>query len=234
MAGQARFHRLRRFNRGAFDRGVGRARGRDRSRAQIGQIQQRRRVRVIPGHSLTLASLGVFILFQEWLGFNPDRRLLRQRSGISHRREYPAAGCLGRQRGPLHFLVEIRQGRHRHDLERLSRRPRGHHCSLCNSDAALVPSSSEFSPGHWVVSAFLFFDKIKVDDPVGAISVHGVLRQLWHYFSGSSMRICFLGLPYDFAGQLFTQAIGVVTAFAWTFGICSSCSKSSQQRSDCA
>jgi Amt family ammonium transporter len=71
-----------------------------------------------------------------------------------------------------------------------------------------------------VVSAVLFFDRIGVDDPVGAVSVHGVCG-VWGTLSAALLHEnLFLGLPYNLGAQLLTQAIGVLTAFVWRFGTC--------------
>ena len=58
----------------------------------------------------------------------------------------------------------------------------------------------------------MFFDKLRIDDPVGAISVHGVCGA-WGTLA--------IGLFCSWAGwgQLGIQAIGVGSAFVWSFGV---------------
>ena len=68
--------------------------------------------------------------------------------------------------------------------------------------------------------AVLFFDKIKIDDPVGAISVHGVCGSFGTLSAALFHENLFTGQPFDFWGQLVTQVIGVAIAFAWSFGTC--------------
>jgi Amt family ammonium transporter len=71
--------------------------------------------------------------------------------------------------------------------------------------------------GTLVVFAVLFFDKIKIDDPVGAISVHGVCGA-WGTLSAALLHEnLFTGAEYDLWGALQIQALGVAVAFAWTF-----------------
>jgi Amt family ammonium transporter len=71
-----------------------------------------------------------------------------------------------------------------------------------------------------VVFSVLFFDKIRIDDPVGAISVHGVCGALGTILAALLHENLFNGQPYDLGAQLLTQVIGVVVAFAWSFGTC--------------
>ena len=63
-----------------------------------------------------------------------------------------------------------------------------------------------------VVGAVRLFDRLKIDDPVGAISVHGVCGA-WGTLA--------IGLFSSSAGwtQLGVQAIGVGAGFAWAFGV---------------
>ena len=79
--------------------------------------------------------------------------------------------------------------------------------------------------GLLVCLAIPFFDKRRIDDPVGAISVHGV-NGLWGVlalgifadgtanYAGYSPK----GLLYGDTGQFVAQVIGAAVAFAWAFG----------------
>jgi Amt family ammonium transporter len=71
--------------------------------------------------------------------------------------------------------------------------------------------------GVLVLYSVLFFDKIKIDDPVGAISVHGVCGAWGTLAAALLHENLFLGLEYDLAGQLITQLTGIAVAFLWTF-----------------
>jgi len=83
--------------------------------------------------------------------------------------------------------------------------------------------------GAIVVAGVLFFDRVRVDDPVGASSVHG-LCGVWGLlavglFADGSYGLCtteaptVIGLFYGGGlGQLFAQAIGATVAASWAFG----------------
>ena len=63
--------------------------------------------------------------------------------------------------------------------------------------------------GVLVVLSILFFDKMKIDDPVGAISVHGTVG-LWGIFA-----VLLSDAQATFVGQL----VGALTIFAWVFTV---------------
>jgi len=65
--------------------------------------------------------------------------------------------------------------------------------------------------GLLVVGSIIALDKLKIDDPVGAISVHGVVG-IW-----GLLAVSFTNNGGNFWGQLGTQVIGMITIFAWVF-----------------
>jgi Amt family ammonium transporter len=75
-----------------------------------------------------------------------------------------------------------------------------------------------FLAGIIVVFSVLFFDALHIDDPVGAISVHGVCGAFGTIGAALFHENLFTGAEYDLVGQLITQVIGVVAAFVWVFG----------------
>ena len=62
-----------------------------------------------------------------------------------------------------------------------------------------------------VVLSVLFFDRIRIDDPVGAISVHGV-NGAWGTLAAGIFNIG--GTSFKIIG---VQLLGIVTCFVWTF-----------------
>jgi Amt family ammonium transporter len=129
-------------------------------------------VKPIPGHSMALATLGTLVLWLGWFGFNPGSAMAADAGVISsvavNTNMAAAAGCLAATvtawlalgkpdlsmilNGTLAGLVAITAG-----------------CSVVGAGSSLLIG---LIAGVLVVYAVLFFDKVKVDDPVGAISVH--------------------------------------------------------------
>lgn len=175
------------------------------------------KVNAIPGHSLTLGALGVFILWLGWFGFNPGSTVgLGDPSLVAHifmtTNAAAAAGAIATLgltwfkygkpalsmtlNGVLAGLVAVTAG-----------------CDTVSISGAIAIG---FMAGLLVVFAVEFFDRVvKIDDPVGAISVHGVCGAfgtlMVGVFSTSG------GLLYGGGfGYLVTQVIGVAAVAGWT------------------
>ncbi|MBN2165758.1 MAG: ammonium transporter [Marinilabiliaceae bacterium] len=176
----------------------------------------------IPGQNLTLAGLGVFILWMGWFGFNPGSQLAA--SGTDNASAISlifvttnlaaAAGTVGTLitawirygkpslsltlNGTLAGLVAITAG-----------------CDTVSPVGAMVIG---LLAGVLLVFSVSFIESVlKIDDPVGASSVHGVVGAfgtlMVGLFSTSD------GLLYGFGGKLLlTQFIGVVSIGAWAMG----------------
>jgi Amt family ammonium transporter len=177
------------------------------------------KVNAIPGHSLTLAALGVFILWLGWFGFNPGSTLgLSDPDLVAHifvtTNGAAAAGGIATLlitwirygkptfsmtlNGVLAGLVAITAG-----------------CDLVTPGGAVVIG---FLAGILVVFSVEFLDKkLKVDDPVGAVSVHGVCGAFGTLMVGlfsSSPDLPGLFYGGD-ASLLVSQFIGVLAIAAW-------------------
>ena len=183
---------------------------------RLGKFAKDGTPRPIPGHSLTLAALGVFILFFGWFGFNAGSTTAANGSLARIAVNTLLAACAGASaaisiswlkfgkpdvgmslNGTLAGLVAITSP-----------------CATVTTLGAVIIGAIA---GVIVVYSVLMFDKLKVDDPVGAISVHGVCGAFGTIGAALFHENLFLGLEYDLIGQLTTQLIGVGTAFAWTF-----------------
>jgi ammonium transporter, Amt family len=176
----------------------------------------------IPGHSLMLGALGVFILWFGWFGFNAGSQLASSGTenalAISHifvtTNLSAAAGVVGAM-STAWFLYK---------KPILSLTLNGALAGL----VAITAGTDVVTPGGAVIIGLMagiilvfsvsFFDNIlKIDDPVGAISVHGVCGAfgtlMVGFFSTDG------GLFYGGgAGQLISQSIGVLAVAAWAMG----------------
>jgi Amt family ammonium transporter len=170
------------------------------------------RVRAIPGANLPLATLGTFVLWLGWLGFNGGSQLkvasvvdANAVALVMVNTNLAGAG------GALLGLVTARLLFGKADLT----------MSLNGALAGLVSITAEpLAPsplwavlvgavaGVLVVFAIVAVDKLKVDDPVGAVSVHGI-GGMWGL----------LAVPLSNGAAGFgAQLVGLLTIFAWVFG----------------
>ena len=170
--------------------------------------------RPIAGHNLPLAALGVFILWLGWFGFNPGSQMGADAAEISSiaitTNLAAAAGAilamitawiiLGKPdagmalNGALAGLVAITAG-----------------CaSVTPTSAAIIGALG----GIVVVLSVLLFEKLRIDDPVGAISVHGTCGALGTILVGffDSSNGVFAGGGF---GLLGTQIVGVLAVLVW-------------------
>lgn len=175
--------------------------------------------RAIPGHSLIMAALGVFILWMGWFGFNPGSQLAAtgevNRIAISHvfLTTNLAAACGGiatmfvtwmkygkpsfslTLNGVLAGLVGITAG-----------------CDAVDAWGAIIIG---LVCGTVLVYAIEFIDrKLHIDDPVGASSVHGVCGILGTLMTGlfSVSEGLFYGHGWGFLGA---EAFGVLMIDLW-------------------
>jgi Amt family ammonium transporter len=175
------------------------------------------KVNAIPGHSITLATLGVFILWIGWFGFNPGSTLGLSDPGLVAKIFVTTNGAAAAGGVATMFLTWIRYGK-----PTLSMTLNGVLAGLVAITAgcdAVTPGGAiiiGILAGIVVVFAVEFFDKVvKIDDPVGAISVHGVCGAFGTLLVGILAKDG--GLLYGGgAKMLASQAIGVVTVAAWT------------------
>jgi Amt family ammonium transporter len=176
----------------------------------------------IPGHNMVLGALGVFILWMGWFGFNPGSQL-----AISGDNANAVAGIfittnLAAAAGATVTMLVTWM---RYGKPDLSMTLNGALAGLVAITAGCDVVSPEGSAiigalaGALVVFSVEFIDKkLKVDDPVGAISVHGVCGAFGTLMVG--LLAVDGGLFYGGGMALLTsQAIGVVTIGAWAFGL---------------
>jgi ammonium transporter, Amt family len=183
---------------------------------RIGKYNKDGSANAIPGHSLTLAALGVFILFLGWFGFNPGSTTAGNGTVARIAMNTMLAGCAGACATML--VAWLKFGKP--DLGMTLNGVLAGLVAITSPCATTTPLGSVLIgliAGVTVFFSVLFFDRIHIDDPVGAISVHGVCGALGTILAAVFHENVFSGAEYNMMGQLVTQFIGVVTAFAWTF-----------------
>lgn len=170
-------------------------------------------INAIPGTNMPLVTLGTFILWMGWFGFNGGSVLklgdIANANSVAMVFLNTNAAAAG---GVIAALILARLMFGKADLT-----------MACNGAlAGLVAITAEPSTpsplmatiigaigGLIVVFAIVGLDKIKIDDPVGAISVHGVVG-IWGL----------LAVPLTNDGASFSgQIIGGLTIFVWVFGV---------------
>lgn len=136
------------------------------------------RINAIPGHNMSTATLGGLILWLGWFGFNPGSTMSAHPDAISH---ILVTTNMSAAAGGLTATVTswIRFGKP--DLSMIINGVLAGLVSITASCAFVnVPSSIFIGAiaGIVVVNAVLTFEKFKIDDPVGALSVH-LLCGIW-------------------------------------------------------
>jgi ammonium transporter, Amt family len=189
---------------------------------RIGRYDENGNPRAIPGHNIPFATLGVFILWVGWFGFNPGSELLADEfvSTIAVNTMLAAAA------GGFVTAMTIWLVAGKPDLAMIGNGVLAGLVAITAPVGAVTPVWSVVIGGVGgvlVVFSVLFFDKIKIDDPVGAISVHGVCG-LWGLLSiGLFARYDDAFLGREDAGliygggveQLAVQALMAFIILAW-------------------
>ncbi|MEE3158289.1 MAG: ammonium transporter [Pseudomonadota bacterium] len=179
--------------------------------ARKGKYGSNGQINAIPGANLPLATLGMFILWLGWFGFNGGSQLvvsnISDANAVAQIFVNTNAAAAG---GLIAGLVVARILFGKADLT----------MALNGALAGLVAITAEpLTPsglqatligavgGVIVVFSVLALDKLKIDDPVGAISVHGVVG-IW-----GLLAVCLTNSDASLTAQL----MGVVVIFLWVF-----------------
>ncbi|HEB68638.1 MAG TPA: ammonium transporter [Desulfobulbus sp.] len=176
-----------------------------------GKFGPKGEVKAIPGHNIPMAAIGVFILWMGWFGFNPGSTTTGDTSIAMifvNTNLAAAAGVISAMflswimfkkpdigmslNGALAGLVGITAG-----------------CANVSPNSSIIIG---FIAGIIVVISVVTIDRLHIDDPVGAVSVHGVCGA-WGTLAAGLFNI-----GGTTAAIMTTQIIGIVAAFVWAFG----------------
>jgi len=167
-------------------------------------------IKPITGHSMPLAAIGVFLLWFGWFGFNGGSVLSADPGNVSlvfvTTSLAAAAGAIGA------FIVSYFMFKN-YDLPMVLN-------GILGGLVGITAGADQMSPGESIIIGFIagmiipvsvvFFDKRKLDDPVGATSVHLVCG-IWGTLA--------VGIFGNMAGmdQIITQLIGIASIGVFTF-----------------
>jgi Amt family ammonium transporter len=189
---------------------------------RFGKYGPNGKINPIPGHNMPIATIGLFVLWLGWFGFNPGSTMAANPDAISHVLMTTNTSAIAAVltstaaswllmgkpdlgmtiNGCLAGLVAITAG-----------------CAYVSVTSALIIGAIA---GVVVVIAVRWFDKIRIDDPVGATSVHlacGVMGTLFvglfaqSKFNGGGDGL-FFGGGWHLLG---VQALGIVTVAGFVF-----------------
>jgi Amt family ammonium transporter len=188
---------------------------------RLGKYGPDGKARAILGHNIPYAILGCFILLVGWYGFNPGSELAADAAIGPIAVTTTAAGAMG----ALTAMATVWFKTGKPDVGMTGNGLLAGLVGITASTAAVTPQAALIIgglAGIIVVFAVSFFDNVvKVDDPVGAISVHGVCGAFGTLMVGFFARedvegFWSQGLLYGGGtDQLVSQVIGVVSIAAW-------------------
>lgn len=193
---------------------------------RIGKYNPDGSVNSIPGHSLPLATLGVFVLWFGWFGFNPGSTMAANAADIGR---IAVTTNLAAAAGTLTATITAWLALEKPDLSMILNGALAGLVAITAPCAWVTPGASIVIggiAGILVVVFVLAFDRWGIDDPVGALSVH-LVNGIWGtlavgifaaapYAGGSGQPP--LGLFYGGGiGSFANQLVGVVAVGSFVF-----------------
>ncbi|GAB4369451.1 MAG: ammonium transporter [Deltaproteobacteria bacterium] len=175
---------------------------------RIGKYGKDGKVLAIPGHNIPMAALGVFILWFGWFGFNPGSTTAGDPDIARIAVNTNLAAAAGAVASLIISWIIFRKPDGAMTLNGVL----AGLVAITAPCATVPPIASVWIgaiAGVVVVLSVLFFDRIRIDDPVGAVSVHGVCGAL-----GTLLAAVFHEEGFTMA-RLGVQALGVGAAFLW-------------------
>ena len=203
--------------------------------ARIGKYNADGTVNPIVGHHIPMGLLGTFILAFGWFGFNPGSTLGVAGGGLNRVGIVAVATMLASAGGALAAAAYVIFKSGKPDPTMIANGLLGGLVAV-TAPSGFIGATAGFIigaiAGVLVCVSIEFWDRMRIDDPVGAISVHGVCG-LWGvlsvglfadgtaFYGGSWNGVDgpVRGLFYGDASQLGAQFIGCITLVVWAFGL---------------
>ncbi|MBL0514489.1 ammonium transporter [Aeromonas media] len=178
-----------------------------------GKYGKQGEIHPIPGSNLPLATLGTLILWMGWFGFNGGSQL-----ALSSAADATAIGTVfvntnaAAAAGVVGALLVSKLTWGKADLTMILNGALGGLVAITADPASPSPLFASLIgalAGALVVYAIVAFDRLKIDDPVGAISVHGVCGLFG-----------LMVVPFSNASATFgAQLLGAAVIFGWVFAV---------------
>ena len=201
---------------------------------RLGKYNRDGTINPMPAHHIPMALLGAFILAFGWFGFNPGSTLGVSGGGLNRVGIVAVATMLAGAGGALSATLYMVLKTGKPDPTMIANGLLAGLVAI-TAPSGFVGANTGFIigaiAGVLVCAAVAFFDKLRIDDPVGAISVHGVCGLFgvlcvgifadgtafyggsWNGVSGSVK-----GLLYGDWSQFGAQVVGCLTLLVWAFG----------------
>lgn len=180
--------------------------------ARKGKYRKDGSIKPIPGHNMPLAAIGVFLLWFGWFGFNGGSVLSADAGGVS--KVFVTTSLAAAAGAVVAFFVSYLKFK-THDLSMVLN-------GILGGLVAITAGADLMSAGESIIVggiggliipfAIVFFDRIKIDDPVGATSVH-LACGVWGTLA--------VGLFGDMASgaQFVSQLIGTAACGVFAFAV---------------
>jgi Amt family ammonium transporter len=177
------------------------------------------RIKAIPGHSMPLLAIGVFLLWLGWFGFNGGSVLSGDPAAVSY---VLVTTSLAAAAGIMGSMVATWTIQKKPDLTMV--------LNGCLAGLVGITAGADVIAVHWAiviglicgavaVVSVMMFDKLKLDDPVGATTVHLVCGILGTLFVGifANGTVVSTGEGTSYTISLGTQVIGILAYGAACF-----------------
>src|SRR4249919_2637776 len=199
---------------------------------RIGKFGSDMKPNAIPGHNMAFTTLGVIILWFGWFGFNPGSTLSVDFGGVGFFAYVALNTNLAAAAGVLGAVITSWLVIKKPDLSMMLNGAIAALVAITAACAFVAPWAAiviGLVAGAIVVLGVLFVERIGIDDPIGAISAHG-MAGVW-----GTLAVGFLALPSQaksldtgsaglFYGgglhQLGVQLVGLAAVGAFTFTAC--------------
>jgi ammonium transporter, Amt family len=202
---------------------------------RIGKFGKDGRANPIPGHNIPYAVLGTLILWFGWFGFNPGSTLSVDFGGFGYFAYVALTTNIAAATGAVVGIIVAWIKLGKPDISMMLNGALGALVAITAASGFVAPwAAIVIGAGSGVIAVFgvIFVERIGIDDPIGAVAVHG-MSGVWGTLAcglfafpvlASNLATGTKGLVYGGGfHQLGVQALGLVAVGAFTFGTSFGC-----------